>query len=73
VTGQDDDPGLRVQYSLLGLSNQVWDYQLAPQMPLDLLLMRRIDDQYLRKPYQGVPRMTHYLNGLGHVVKTPRG
>jgi putative transposase len=72
MIGQDDAQGLRVQLSLLGLSNQAWYYQPAPETPLNLLLMRLIDGQYLRKPYYGVPRMTHYLNGLGHGVNPKR-
>jgi putative transposase len=72
MIGQDDEQALRVQLSLLGPGNQAWYYQPAPETPLNLLLMRPIDGQCLRKPYYGVPRMTHYLDGLGHGVNPKR-
>lgn len=34
--------------------------------------MRLLDEQYLRRPYFGVARMTLYLRGLGHLVNAKR-
>lgn len=38
----------------------------------NLALMRRIDEQYLKRPYYGVPRMTLWLNEQGHWVNHKR-
>ena len=34
--------------------------------------MRRIDELYLQRPFYGVPRMTDWLQRLGHVVNHKR-
>ena len=34
----------------------------------NLALMRLIDEEYLKRPFYGVPRMTWWLNEHGHVV-----
>ncbi|GMU94224.1 MAG: hypothetical protein AMXMBFR4_32820 [Candidatus Hydrogenedentota bacterium] len=38
----------------------------------NLALMRLIDQQYLKRPYYGVPRMTWWLNEQGHAVNRKR-
>ena len=63
----DSDHGLsiRKQASLLQVSrNKKYD-QPKGESPLNLYLMKLIDQQYQRTPFYGVPRMTDYLNGLG--------
>ena len=40
--------------------------------PENLALMRLIDEQYLKRPYYGVPRMTWWLNERGHGVNHKR-
>lgn len=42
------------------------------ESPENLALMRLIDEQYLKRPYYGVPRMTWWLNEHGHVVNHKR-
>lgn len=44
----------------------------AGESPENLALMRRIDAQYLDKPFYGVPRMTWWLNELGYGVNHKR-
>ena len=42
------------------------------ESPENLALMRLIDEQYLRTPFYGYPRMTWWLNGRGHEVNAKR-
>ena len=65
----DSDHGLsiRKQASLLQVSRNKKYYQPKGESPLNLYLMKLIDQQYQRTPFYGVPRMTDYLNGLGLV------
>ena len=44
----------------------------AGESPENLALMRRIDEQYLKRPYYGVPRMTLWLCEQGHAVNHKR-
>jgi len=44
----------------------------ASESPQNLALMRRIDEQYLRTPFYGVPRMTWWLNECGQGVNHKR-
>lgn len=60
------DPGhaalsLRRQCELLGLSRTAWYYEPRGESEWNLQLMRLIDEQYLRMPVYGVPRMTEHL------------
>jgi putative transposase len=52
---------LRRQCDLIGLNRSSYYYQPAPESPLNLTLMRLIDEQYLRTPFYGYPKMTAYL------------
>ncbi|GMU94442.1 MAG: hypothetical protein AMXMBFR4_35000 [Candidatus Hydrogenedentota bacterium] len=38
----------------------------------NLALIRLIDQQYLKRPYFGVPLMTRWLNEQGHAVNRRR-
>jgi len=42
------------------------------ESPENLALMRLIDEQYLKRPYYGAPRMTWWLNKHGHGVNHKR-
>ncbi len=52
---------LRQQCELMGLNRSSYYYQPAPESPLNLTLMRLIDEQYLRTPFYGYLKMTEYL------------
>ena len=66
------DLSLRRQCKLLGLPRSTWYYQPAGESAYNLQLMRLIDEQYLRTPFYGWPRMTAYLCREGHDVNHKR-
>ena len=63
---------IRHQCELLGLWRSTWYYQPAVESPLNLELLRQIDEQYLRTPFYGWPRMTAHLCRLGYAVNPKR-
>jgi putative transposase len=52
---------VRRQCELLGLSRSTLYYTPAPETPLNLALMRRIDAQYTMRPFFGSRQMTAWL------------
>jgi len=52
---------IRRQCELLGLNRASYYYQPATESPLNLTLMRLIDEQYLRTPFYGYRKMTEHL------------
>ena len=63
---------VRRQCELLGLNRSTLYYQPAGDSAYNLHLMRLIDEQYLRTPFYGWPRMTAYLRRLGYDVNGKR-
>ena len=63
---------LRRQCALLSLNRAAYYYQPQPIDPLNLELLRRIDQQYLETPFYGVPRMTAVLRAQGYAVNRKR-
>lgn len=63
---------LRRQCELLGLNRSTLYYEPAGESAENLHLMRRIDEQYLRTPFYGWPRMTAYLRRQGYWVNAKR-
>ena len=63
---------IRRQCDLLGLSRASFYYQPAQESDFNLHLMRLLDEQYLKTPFYGSPRMTAYLRGLGYEVNPKR-
>ena len=57
---------LRRQCELLGLNRSNIYYQPVPESPLNLTLMRLIDEQYLKTPFYGYRKMTAYLRQIKH-------
>jgi putative transposase len=53
--------GLARQCELLGLARSTFYYREQPESALNLRLMRLIDEEYLRHPFYGAPRMTQWL------------
>lgn len=45
---------------------------VAKESPENLRLMRRIDELFLKRPFYGSPRMTHWLRELGEPVNEKR-
>lgn len=63
---------VRRQCQLLGLNRASWYYQPTPESPENLMLMRLIDEQYLKTPYYGSRRMSAWLRRQGHEINRKR-
>lgn len=63
---------IRRQCELLDLNRATYYYEPATESALNLVLMRLIDEQYLRTPFYGWPRMTVYLQEQGHAINHKR-
>jgi len=63
---------LRRQCELIGLNRSSYYYQPAPESPLNLSLMRLIDEQYLRTPFYGYLKMTEYLRQQHNTQVNPK-
>jgi putative transposase len=66
------DLSIRRQCALLGLNRASYYYQATSISPLNLDLLRRIDQQYMAPPFYGVPRMTAVLRAQGYAVNRKR-
>jgi len=60
------------QCELLGLSRSSLYYRPEPETAENELLMRLLDEQYLRTPFYGVAKMTAWLRRRGHAVNPKR-
>jgi len=63
---------IRRQCELIGLNRGTYYYQPAKETPLNLTLMRLIDEQYLKTPFYGYPKMTEYLKTQGYGINPKR-
>lgn len=63
---------IRRQCDLLGLNRASYYYQAASESPLNLKLMRLIDEYYLKMPFYGWPRMTAHLRRQGYEINHKR-
>jgi putative transposase len=63
---------LRRQCDLVGLHRSTYYYAPATESTENLLLMRLIDEQYLKTPFYGWRRMTQHLRREGHLVNHKR-
>lgn len=68
------DKGLSLvrQCQLVGISRSSWYYRPGGESPLNLELMRRIDEQYLRTPWYGSRQMARHLRRQGFCVSRKR-
>ncbi len=66
------DYSIRRQCRLAGVPRSGIYYDPAPETAENLLLMRLIDEQYLRHSEFGYPRMTDWLRDEGHEVNHKR-
>lgn len=69
-----DHPGLSLtqQCALLQISRSSWYYEARGETPLNLALMRQIDEQFLETPYYGARQMTWHLRRQGYGVNRKR-
>ncbi len=56
----------------MGLVRSTYYYEPVSESVANLALMRVIDRLYLQRPFYGVPRMTDWLQTLGHAVNHKR-
>jgi putative transposase len=63
---------IRRQCELLGLSRATYYYEPLGESELNLELMRLIDEQYLKTPFYGWPKVTDYLQRQGYAVNHKR-
>lgn len=59
---------LSKQCDLLSISRSSWYYTPKGENPLNLKLMRLIDEQYLKTPFYGSRQMARYLRREGYCV-----
>jgi putative transposase len=60
------------QCDLLDLSRSSFYYLPRGEDEENLMLMRRIDEQFTKTPYFGVSRMTAWLKARGYIVNLKR-
>ena len=63
---------VRRQCALLGLNRSTWYYEPREESAENLALMRRIDEQYLHRPYFGSRRMAQWLKVEGTPLNRKR-
>jgi putative transposase len=63
---------VRRQCELLELNRSTYYYTPAGESEYNLHLMRLLDEQYLKTPFYGWPRMTAYLQREGYAVNHKR-
>jgi len=63
---------IRRQCELVGLNRASYYYEPARESVLNLELMRKIDEQYMKTPFYGWPRMTAYLRREGYAINHKR-
>ena len=70
------DPGSKVsvlrQCQLMGISRSSYYYDGKGECPVNLELMRVIDEQYLKTPWYGSRQMARHLRREGHPVNRKR-
>jgi putative transposase len=63
---------IRRQCELIGLNRSSFYTKPAGETSLNLHLMRLIDEQYLKTPFYGYPRMTAHLRRIGYDINSKR-
>ena len=69
-----DHPSLSIvrQCELLDLSRSSFYYQAQAPSEEELILLRLIDEQYLKTPFYGSRKMTIHLRSLGYEINRKR-
>ena len=65
-------PSVVRQCELLGLARASFYYQPVGESAQNLRYMRRIDEQYTKTPFYGVPRLTAWLRSEGYSINPKR-
>ncbi len=60
------------QCRLLSIKRSSWYYQCTGETPLNLELMRLVDEQFLETPWYGARQMARHLRRLGYCVGRKR-
>lgn len=60
------------QCELLGVNRSGYYYVPVCETEQNLTIMRKLDEQYTRTPFYGVPRMHQYILSLGYIVNIKR-
>jgi putative transposase len=72
IESQHPQISIRRQCDLIALNRATYYTQPAGESPFNLRLMRLIDEQYLRTPFYGYPKMTAALRRQGYGVNRKR-
>ncbi len=68
VEPSNDNLSIKAQCGLLSISRSGWYYDPKREPPLNLKLMRLIDEQFLLTPYYGSRQMMRHLRRQGYLV-----
>lgn len=72
IDSQHPEISIRRQCEWVGLSRATFYWEPAAETPLNLALMRLLDEQFTRTPFYGYRRMTVYLQEQGQPVNAKR-
>ena len=72
IENHHPDISIRRQCALIGLNRSTFYSEPGGETALNLQLMRLIDEQYLRTPFYGYPKMTVELRRQGYRVNRKR-
>jgi putative transposase len=72
VEPSNENVSIVLQCLLLSISRSGWYYESKGESPLNLSLMRMIDEQFLMTPYYGARQMARHLRRLGYCVSRKR-
>jgi len=72
IEPEHPEVSIRRQCELVGLNRSTYYYKQVPESELNLFLMRLIDQQYMKTPFYGWPRMTAHLCRQGYKVNHKR-
>jgi putative transposase len=72
IEAQHPHISVRRQCALIGLPRATYYYEPASESAFNLRLMRLIDEQYMKTPFYGWPRMTAHLRRQGYAVNHKR-
>ena len=61
IDENDTTYSVRSQCSVLGLNRSSWYYEPVPLSERDQTMMKLLDEQYMKRPFYGVRKMTRYL------------